>query len=194
MKASTSERNMKIPAVHHVILWRMVAAWRPPISISVPAPPPREASPPPCPACSSTETARISESSRMMMTSTVNIGRRRKYLAGCRPHKRAPGLRIERGAAHQHAVQLPLGEQLGGILEVDAPAVEDPARFRPARGEPAANLAMHLGGIRWRGVLPSADRPDRLVGNRDLLQDGRLAAPQGRRQLAGHDGERGGRF
>ena len=41
-----------MPAHHQVMVCSSVVACRPPMNISVPDPPPSDASPPPCPACS----------------------------------------------------------------------------------------------------------------------------------------------
>src|SRR6266487_3965643 len=105
MNVNTSARNRKIPAVHQVTLVRSVVACRPPMMVSVPAPPPSDASPPPCPACSRTAVARISES-RMRMERRILYMRGARYLVRAGPHKLGPARGVERRATHQHAVEL----------------------------------------------------------------------------------------
>src|SRR5206468_3452398 len=127
MNDSTSARNKKIPAVHHVTLVGNVVAWRPPMIVSVPAPPPMVASPPPCPACNSTAVARISES-RIRIPTRIPYMRGARYLGDGGAHKLRPGARVERRSADQDAVQLRLCQQLGGILQVHAAAIQDHKR------------------------------------------------------------------
>src|SRR2546430_8689676 len=75
---------------------------------------------------------------------------------------------MERRTADEHAVELRFREQLGDVLEIHAAAVQDAGLRHAAGGEPAANLAVHLGGVPGRGILAGADRPHRLVCRRDL--------------------------
>src|SRR5467141_5047839 len=95
--------------------------------VSVPAPPPMLASPPPCPACNSTAVARISES-RIRMPTRIPYMRGARYLGYGGAHKLRPAAGIERRSAHQHAVQLGLGQKLGGILWIHAAAIENHKR------------------------------------------------------------------
>src|SRR5438045_2609555 len=168
MNDSTSARNRKIPAVHHVSLVSSVVAWRPPMTVSVPAPPPRPASPPPCPAWSSTAVARISES-RMRIPTRIPYMRGARYLGYGRAHKLRPASGLERCATDQHAVQLVFGEQLGDVFQTDRAAVED----HEGRGgdgvvgQPSANRPVDFGGVLWRRIASGTDRPDGLVGDGD---------------------------
>jgi len=104
-----------MPAVHHVTFVSKVVAWRPPMIVSVPAPPPMVASPPPCPAWSSTAVARIS-ASRIRMATRIPYMRGASYLGHGGAHKLCPAAGIERRSADEHAVQLLLREELGGVL------------------------------------------------------------------------------
>src|SRR5207247_442371 len=92
--------------------------------VSVPAPPPMLASPPPCPACNSTAVARIS-ASRRRMPMRIPYMRGARYLRDGGAHKLDPHLGIERRAADQHAVELLFGEQFHGVLDVDTAAVQE---------------------------------------------------------------------
>src|ERR1700694_388956 len=129
--------------------------------VSVPAPPPSDARPPPCPAWSSTAAARISASRMRMLTRTVYM-RGARYLGCGGPHKIGPCLRIERRAADEQSVDLGLGEALCGALQVDAAPVQNPDDGRGALLEPGANDPVHVGRILRRGVAARPDRPDRL--------------------------------
>src|SRR2546429_7490994 len=110
------------------------------MTVSVPAPPPIVASPPPCPAWSNTAVARMNESRIRMMTKIV-------YMRGARNlrrrgvHKLEPAARIERRAAHQYAVQLPLRQQLGGDSCRHAPALQNSDRPRFSIREPRPDYA-----------------------------------------------------
>src|ERR1041385_4497495 len=132
--------------------------------VSVPAPPPMVASPPPCPACSSTATARISES-RIRMPTRIPYMRGARYLGCGRTHKLRPGTRIERRAADEDAVQLVFRQQLGGVLQVHAATVQGHVGRggHPLLFQPAANGLVHLGGILGSRVAAGADCPDRFV-------------------------------
>src|SRR5688500_14394202 len=138
MNVRTIARNRKIPAVHQVTLVNSVVACRPPMIVSVPAPPPIVASPPPCPAWSSTAVARIRTTTRIVYM------RGARYLGYAGAHKFGPAVRVERRATDQHAVQLALGEQVGGVLQIDASPVQDPGLSRLPVLEPAANRAVHV--------------------------------------------------
>src|SRR5262245_53590874 len=121
--------------------------------VSVPAPPPMDASPPPCPACSSTAVARI-RASRMRIPTRIPYMRRARYLRNGSAHKLRPVARVERCAADQYAVQLVLGEQLRGVLQVHAAAIEydvGSGRHRMVF-QPAANRPMHLCRVLGSGV------------------------------------------
>src|SRR5438034_1091024 len=120
----SSGTNRQLPAHHQVILATKLVACRPPMNRSVPAPPPSDASPPPWPACSKTAVVRINASKVSRISRKVYM-RRGKYLCGAGLHKLRPAFGIERRAAHQHAVELALGEQHGGVLRVQAAAVQD---------------------------------------------------------------------
>src|SRR5205085_6866082 len=109
----------RIPGSHHGILVSRVVAWRPPMTCSVPAPPPSDANPPPCPACSSTAVVRINASRAKKNSSRLYIAPG-NYLRGAGLHKLRPAVRIERRSAHQHAVQLAFREQLGDVRRVHA--------------------------------------------------------------------------
>src|SRR2546421_13084280 len=116
MNVRTKARNRKMPAVHHVTFVSKVVAWRPPMIVSVPAPPPMVASPPPCPACSSTAVARISES-RIRKPTRIPYMRGARYLGYGGAHKLGPAAGIERCSPDQNAVQLRFCQQLGDILQ-----------------------------------------------------------------------------
>src|SRR2546423_9514881 len=131
------------------------------MNCSVPAPPPSDANPPPCPAWSSTAVVRINASRAKMNSSRLYIAPG-NYLRGARLHKLPPAIGIERRSAHQHAIQLALREQLADILRVDAATVQDPGSRGAASRKPGADLPMHGRGIARGGVPPGADRPDRL--------------------------------
>src|SRR5437667_7464358 len=109
MNVSISARNRKMPAVHHVTFVSSVVAWRPPMIVSVPAPPPIVASPPPCPACNSTAVARIS-ASRIRIATRIPYMRGARYLGDGGAHKLAPAFGIERCAADENAIQFGLGQ------------------------------------------------------------------------------------
>src|SRR5256714_456451 len=147
--------------------------------VSVPAPPPMLASPPPCPAWSNTAVARIKES-RIRMPTRIPYMRGARYLGRGGAHKLCPAAGIERRSAHQHAIELVLCQQLGGILQVHAAAVENEKWGDDRRIvlQPATNCAVHFGGVLRRGVASRADCPNRLVRDRHAT-------------LAGVSGERG---
>src|SRR5258708_2609038 len=154
--------------------------------VSVPAPPPMEASPPPCPACSSTATARITES-RIRMPTRIPYMRGARYLGHGGAHKLRPAAGIERCSANEHAVQFVLRQELGGVLWVHAAAIENhERRGRDRVGlEPRPNGPVYVCGVRGRRVAAGADCPDRFVGDRHA----RLAAlsTECRLQLASDD-------
>src|SRR5882762_2066209 len=157
--------------------------------VSVPAPPPMVASPPPCPACNSTAVARINES-RIRMPTRIPYMRGARYLGYGGAHKLRPGAWIERRAAYQHTVQLVLRQKLGGILQADGAAIEDHKR-RCRDGvlsQPASYGPMHFGGIFGRRVAASPDRPHGLV--RDRHASLAVASTQRRLELAGDHGQR----
>src|SRR2546429_683505 len=169
MKARTSEMNRKIPAHHQVILVSKLVACRPPMNCSVPAPPPSDASPPPWPACSNTAVVRI-RASRVRRISRKLYMRPGKYLGSAGLHKLRPAFGIERGAAHQDAIELAFGEEGGGVLRVHTSAVEDPRRRSASACEPAADLPVDRGGVVGGRVAAGADRPHRLVRDHDARQ------------------------
>src|SRR5207302_330555 len=169
MKARTREMNKKIPAHHQVILVSKVVACRPPMNCSVPAPPPSDASPPPWPACSNTAVVRI-RASRVRRISRKLYMRPGKYLGSAGLHKLRPAFGIERGAAHQDAIELAFGEEGGGVLRVHTSAVEDPRRRSASACEPAADLPVDRGGVLGGRVAAGADRPHRLVRDHDARQ------------------------
>src|SRR2546425_12136923 len=166
MKARTREMNRKIPAHHQVILVSKVVACRPPMNCSVPAPPPSDASPPPWPACSNTAVVRI-RASRVRRISRKLYMRPGKYLGSAGLHKLRPAFGIERGAAHQDAIELAFGEEGGGVLRVHTSAVEDPRRGGAPACEPAVDLPVHGGGVLGGRVAAGADRPHRLIRDHD---------------------------
>src|SRR5205807_4613182 len=155
--------------------------------VSVPAPPPMLASPPPCPACSSTAVARIKES-RIRMPTRIPYMRGARYLGRGGAHKLCPAAGIERGSAHQHAVELVLRQQLGGILQVHAAAIENEKWGDDRRMvfQPATNCAVHFGGVLRGGVASRTDCPNGLVRDRHAT----LAGMSGERcrELARDDG------
>src|SRR5437899_486261 len=163
MNVSTNARKRNIPAVHQVTLVSSVVAWRPPMIVSVPAPPPMLASPPPCPACNSTAVARISES-RMRMPTRIPYMRGARYLGYSGAHKLGPRQRIERRAPDQHTVELLLGQQLGGVLQIDAATVQNSCVRGPVLLQPRPDCGMHRCGIARRRVPARPNRPHRFIG------------------------------
>src|SRR5712671_1315118 len=158
--------------------------------VSVPAPPPIVASPPPCPACNSTAMMRIS-ASRIRMPTRIPYMRGARYLGYGGAHKLGPAAGIERCSAHQHTVQLRFRQELGGILQVHAAAVENQERCRARRVglQPAANGAVHVGRVFRCGVASGTDGPYGLIGNRHTTfgpapasREGRLELPRDDRQ------------
>src|SRR2546425_1129073 len=148
--------------------------------VSVPAPPPMVASPPPCPACNSTAVARITES-RIRMPTRIPYMRGARCLGGGGAHKLRPAAGIERRSPHQHAVQLVFRQQFGSILRVHGAAIEDHKR-RGRHGvvfQPASYGPMHFGGVFGRRVAASPDRPHGLVRDRHAS----LAVPSTQRRL-----------
>src|SRR2546429_687921 len=97
------------------------------MNCSVPAPPPSDANPPPCPAWSRTAAVRINASKPKRISSRLYIAPG-NYLRHAGLHKLRPALGIERRSTHQHAVQFVLREQLGDVLRVHAAAVQHPGR------------------------------------------------------------------
>src|SRR5437588_10295710 len=61
-------------------------------------------------------------------------------------------LGLEAGAADQRAVDFAVRQDLGGVLRVDRPSVEDPR----AGGETGTDRRMHFGDIRRRPGQPGA--------------------------------------
>src|SRR3989442_12010084 len=118
---SNSRRNS--PPQAEVIWGSGVVVGRPPRNISVRARPPGDASPPPCPACNSTAMARMNESSSRTAIRIVETMRQVSYSARGGLHKLRPALRIEGCAADEHAVELPLGEELCDVLQAHAPPI-----------------------------------------------------------------------
>src|SRR5207249_9465880 len=112
------------------------------MNCSVPAPPPSDANPPPCPAWSRTAVVRISASRAKNTSSRLYIAPG-NYLRHAGLHKLRPALGIARRSTHQHAVQLALCEQLGDVLRVHAAAVQDATRGGAAAYEPGTHLAIH---------------------------------------------------
>src|ERR1700752_1077525 len=168
MKVRISAMNRKIPAVHHVTLVSRVVAWRPPMIVSVPAPPPSVESPPPCPACSSTALARISES-RIRMTTRIVYMRGARYLGYGGAHKLRPVAWVERRSSDQHAIQLVLGKELGDVLQVDAAAVENDVgcRCHGVLLQPGANRVVDFGRVLGGRVASGPDGPHGFVRDRD---------------------------
>src|SRR5207302_631191 len=151
MKARTREMNKKIPAHHQVILVSKVVACRPPMNCSVPAPPPSDASPPPWPACSNTAVVRI-RASRVRRISRKLYMRPGKYLGSAGLHKLRPAFGIERGAAHQDAIELAFGEEggggvLGGRVAAGADRPHRLVRDHDARQRPAVETAQRGGKL-----------------------------------------------
>src|SRR5437763_14240115 len=109
------------------------------MNCSVPAPPPSDANPPPCPAWSRTAVVRINASRAKNTSSRLYIAPG-NYLRHAGLHKLRPALGIERRATHQHAVQLALREQLGDVLRVHAAGVQHPGRGRASLAEARADV------------------------------------------------------
>src|SRR3954462_1794089 len=77
-------------------------------------------------------------------------------------------VRLERGPAHQRAVDVGLREQVGRVVRLDRSAVLDADRIRhlcaAQLAQEPADLAVHLLRLRGGGHLAGADGPHRLVG------------------------------
>src|SRR5712664_960231 len=157
--------------------------------VSVPAPPPMLASPPPCPACNSTAVARISES-RIRMPTRIPYMRGARYLGDGGAHKLRPATWIERRSADEHTVQLRLCQQLSRIFQVHAAAIENEKRRDGGSIvlQPTTNCAVHFGGVLWRRVASCADCPNGLVRDRHATL-GRVSG-ECRLELAGNDRQR----
>ena len=70
---------------------------------------------------------------------------------------------VERGTADERAVDVGLGEELGGVVGLDRAAVED------RDVDQAADERVRLLRLLGRRGLAGADRPDRLVGDDEVL-------------------------
>src|SRR2546428_1931061 len=156
----------------------------------VPAPPPSEAKPPPCPACNSTAMARTNESSSRMAIRILETMRHVSYSARGGLHKLGPALGIEGRATDEHAVELRLGEEFRDVLQAHAAAIYDPRLARAVRGQPGADLPMHQCGVLRGRVAARPDRPDRLGGNGQPPQSDPPPAAPGRRGVAPHNRDR----
>src|SRR5580704_14498500 len=93
-------------------------------------------------------------------------------------------LDLEAGAANERAVDFATRQDLGGVLRVDRAAVED-AR---AGGDAGANRRVYLEDVGGRRGQPRADRPDRLIGDDQLVGGGPVRQRAG--ELRGNDGQR----
>ena len=101
--------------------------------------------------------------------------RRRRAVSGPRLAARRGGgddpreaLRIQARAAHQRAVHVGLGQDLGRVVGLHAAAVEHAhalGRLLRAVAHERADERDRLLRLLGRGDLPGADRPDRLVGD-----------------------------
>src|SRR5256712_4590274 len=131
------------------------------MNIPVPAPPPSEAKPPPCPACNSTAMARTNESSSRMAIRILETMRQVSYSARGGLHKLGPALGIEGRATDEHAVELRLGDDLRDVLHAHAAALHDPRPARGLRGQPGADLPMHQCGVLRGRVAARPHRPAR---------------------------------
>ncbi|MNH10311.1 hypothetical protein D3C79_697850 [compost metagenome] len=77
-------------------------------------------------------------------------------------------LGIQRGAADQAAIYVLLGEQLRGVVRLDAAAIQQAhacRRLGILRGQQLANVRVHRLGLRRAGGLAGANRPYRFVGD-----------------------------
>ena len=80
---------------------------------------------------------------------------------------------LERCAADQRAVDVREGEELRGVLRLYAAAVEDPRALgllAVAVGDQRADERDRVLGLLGCRRQPGADRPDRLVGDRDRAE------------------------
>ena len=95
-------------------------------------------------------------------------------------------VRVEARAAHQGAVDVGLPQQLGRRVGRDAAAVEDAqgGAVHGLAGDGAHQRARLLGDLRGGGAA-GADRPDRLVGDREDVGRPRLHARQAGPHLGG---------
>src|ERR1700736_3938628 len=90
----------------------------------------------------------------------------------------------EAGAADERAVDFAMRQDLGGVLRVDRAAVEDPS----PGGDAGADRRVHLDDVGGRRGQPGADRPDRLIGNDQLVGAGTVRQRAG--ELRGNNGQR----
>src|SRR5437879_1611133 len=100
-------------------------------------------------------------------------------------------LRRERGPADQAAVDVGHREQLGGVVWLDAAAVQDRhvrGQCPVARSEPLADECVHVLSLLRRGVPSGADCPDRFVSEHGAGQRGDPCGAEHRIELATHHG------
>src|SRR6266496_1539841 len=147
--------------------------------VSVPAPPPMEASPPPCPACSNTATARISES-RIRMPTRIPYMRGARYLGYGGAHKLRPASGVERRAADQHAIELTRDDRrrvAGLALLQGFPNAEDRLEIGgEGRGHFLARLLVGLAkNMAPFGVADERQAGARLLGERSRDRAGERA-------------------
>src|SRR5690606_32124892 len=100
-------------------------------------------------------------------------------------------LRHQRGASHEAAVDVRLGEKLGRVPRLDAAAIKDGEVFRHFPVAPrdlAANERVHLLGMFGAGGQARSYRPYRLVGDHRVGEGRDAVALENRAQLLQHDG------
>src|SRR4051795_6525320 len=91
-----------------------------------------------------------------------------------------PFLRVEARTSDENSIQLRPREELRHVVGADTAPIEnrDPA-WHAGVVQLHPDQLVNLSSVVGRGVLPSADSPDRLVGQRD-------ASPLGRRECLKH--------
>ena len=94
---------------------------------------------------------------------------------------RGERLGVQAGAAHQRAVDVGQRQQLGGVVGLDAAAVEDPRALgllAGAVGDERPDERDRLLGLLGGRHPPGPDRPDRLVGDHHVAEPLGLDAGQ----------------
>src|SRR5438552_10756694 len=127
------------------------------------------------------------------MTSTMRISVNQKSILHSpelSPRPSADGddiLRHERSPADQSAVDVGHRQQFGGVVGLDAAAVQDRhvPRERPvARSEPRTDKRVHVLSLLGRRVPARADRPNRFVSEHGACQRGDSRGGEDRIELA----------
>ena len=112
-------------------------------------------------------------SGRVMHAGTRPLMRAQLAASNSRPDDCQEILRLQARAADQRAIDVGLAEQRRRVVRLDAAAVLDDERLRrrlaAQLADALADERMRILGLLRRGVDAGADRPDRLVGDDDVL-------------------------